>query len=162
MIVINFNKIIIIICNYNYNNLQMNLVFLKSAILRKWYKNIRIDAFSQGSILVDYFVELQDLSQKINTQELKVLFHDSLRAYNAHKWNETKINKGPVRLGNFVIDPKSTDFVVIPRVTLPQQIERDDRLIPQWAIAVIVIGVGGLLFIIVFGVSVVSLNNYHA
>ncbi|KAH0560766.1 hypothetical protein KQX54_008180 [Cotesia glomerata] len=140
---------------------EMNLVFLKSAILRKWYKNIRIDAFSQGSILVDYFVELQDLSQKINTQELKVLFHDSLRAYNAHKWNETKINKGPVRLGNFVIDPKSTDFVVIPRVTLPQQIERDDRLIPQWAIAVIVIGVGGLLFIIVFGVSVL-LNRQNA
>lgn len=138
----------------------MNLVFLKSAILRKWYKNIRIDAFSQGSILVDYFVELQDLSQKINTQELKVLFHDSLRAYNAHRWNETKINKGPVRLGNFVIDPKSTDFVVIPRVTLPQQLDKDDRLIPQWAIAVIVIGVGGLLFIIIFGVSVVSIFNF--
>ncbi|XP_057330938.1 mucin-2 isoform X2 [Microplitis mediator] len=140
---------------------EMNLVFLKSAILRKWYKNIRIDAFSQGSILVDYFVELQDLSQKINTQELKVLFHDSLRAYNAHRWNETKINKGPVRLGNFVIDPKSTDFVVIPRVTLPQQLDKDDRLIPQWAIAVIVIGVGGLLFIIIFGVSVL-VNRQNA
>lgn len=37
--------------------------------------------------------------------------------------------------------------------------EKDDRLIPQWAIAVIVIGVGGLLFIIVFGVSVVSTRD---
>lgn len=133
----------------------MNLVFLKSAILRKWYKNVRIDAFSQGSVLVDYFVELQDLSQKINTQELKVLFHDSLRTYNAHRWNETKV-KGPMRLGEFIIDPKSTDFVVIPRANMPQSVEKDDRLIPQWAIAVIVIGVGGLLFIIIFGVSVVS------
>jgi len=42
---------------------------------------------------------------------------------------------------------------------MPQYIEKDDRLIPQWAIAVIVIGVGGLLFIIVFGVSVVSQNR---
>lgn len=41
-------------------------------------------------------------------------------------------------------------------MSTPQYIEKDDRLIPQWAIAVIVIGVGGLLFIIVFGVSVVS------
>lgn len=42
---------------------------------------------------------------------------------------------------------------------MPQYIEKDDRLIPQWAIAVIVIGVGGLLFIIVFGVSVVSVKT---
>lgn len=47
--------------------------------------------------------------------------------------------------------------LVIPKVNTPQYIEKDDRLIPQWAIAVIVIGVGGLLFIIVFGVSVVSI-----
>ncbi|XP_034940511.1 uncharacterized protein DDB_G0284459 [Chelonus insularis] len=139
---------------------EMNLVFLKSAILRKWYKNIRIDAFSQGSILVDYFIELQDLRQKINTQEIKVLFHESLRTYNAHKWNETR-TKTPMRLGNFLIDPKSTDFIVIPKITLPQQIGKDDRLIPQWAIAVIVIGVGGLLFIIVFGVSVL-VNRQNA
>lgn len=50
-------------------------------------------------------------------------------------------------------------FLVIPKVNTPQYIEKDDRLIPQWAIAVIVIGVGGLLFIIVFGVSVVSVKT---
>lgn len=49
--------------------------------------------------------------------------------------------------------------LVIPKVNMPQYIEKDDRLIPQWAIAVIVIGVGGLLFIIVFGVSVVSVSK---
>ncbi|XP_044004210.1 rho GTPase-activating protein gacF [Aphidius gifuensis] len=133
---------------------ELHLVFIKSAILRKWYKNIRIDAFSPGSILVDYFIELQDLSQRINTQELRVLFHDSLRIYNAYRWNETKI-KGQTRLGNYIIDQKSTDFVVIPKLNLPQQNEKYDRWIPQWAIAIIVIGVGGLLFIIVFGVSVI-------
>ncbi|XP_066591521.1 uncharacterized protein [Prorops nasuta] len=133
---------------------EMNLVFSKSPILRKWYKNIRIDSFSQGSILVDYFIELSDLRQRVNTQELKVIFHDSLRTYNAERWNETRIGKGPIRLGEFMIDPKSTDFVVIPKIVSPQYVEKDDRLIPQWAIAVIVIGVGGLLFIIIFGVSV--------
>jgi len=117
----------------------------------------------------------------VNTQELKAIFHDSLRTYNANQWNETSL-KGPLRMGMFTIDPKYTDFVgasfqklvffssifcllihyihilflVIPKVNMPQYIEKDDRLIPQWAIAVIVIGVGGLLFIIVFGVSVVS------
>lgn len=47
-------------------------------------------------------------------------------------------------------------FSVIPKTITPQYMEKDDKLIPQWAIAVIVIGVGGLLFIIVFGVSVVT------
>jgi len=113
-----------------------------------------------------------------------VIFHDSLRTYNANRWNETS-TKGPLKMGIFTIDPKYTDFVgtslkflrtvfcffkystcslhvlsflVIPKVNMPQYIEKDDRLIPQWAIAVIVIGVGGLLFIIVFGVSVVSVK----
>ncbi|XP_018404122.1 PREDICTED: mucin-5AC [Cyphomyrmex costatus] len=137
----------------NHVEREMNFIFSKSSVLMNWYKNIRIDSFSQGSILVDYFVELANLEQKVNTQELKVIFHDSLRTYNANRWNETSM-KGPLRMGIFTIDPKYTDFVVIPKVNMPQYIEKDDRLIPQWAIAVIVIGVGGLLFIIVFGVSV--------
>ncbi|CAL1685900.1 unnamed protein product [Lasius platythorax] len=132
---------------------EMDFIFSKSSVLMNWYKNIRIDSFSQGSILVDYFVELADLQQKVNTQELKVIFHDSLRTYNANRWNETS-TKGALRMGIFTIDPRYTDFVVIPKAITPQYIEKDDKLIPQWAIAVIVIGVGGLLFIIVFGVSV--------
>ncbi|CAK9833428.1 hypothetical protein ANTRET_LOCUS10107 [Anthophora retusa] len=137
---------------------EMNFIFSKSAVLAKWYKKIRIDSFSEGSILVDYFIELADLEQKVNTQELKVIFHDSLRTYNANRWNETK-TKGSIKLGLFTIDPKYTDFVVIPKATTPQYIEKDDRLVPQWAIAVIVIGVGGLVFIVIFGVSV--LINRH-
>lgn len=49
-------------------------------------------------------------------------------------------------------------FTVMPKISIPQYIEKDDRLIPQWAIAVIVIGIGGLLFITVFGVSIVSVK----
>lgn len=54
---------------------------------------------------------------------------------------------------------KNNSLSVIPKVTTPQYIEEDDRLVPQWAIAVIVIGVGGLVFIIIFGVSVVSIKS---
>ncbi|XP_076248336.1 uncharacterized protein LOC143188139 isoform X2 [Calliopsis andreniformis] len=137
---------------------EMNFIFSKSSVLAKWYKKIKIDSFSEGSILVDYFVELTNLGQNVNTQELKVIFHDALRTYNSNRWNDTN-TKGSIKLGSFIIDPKYTDFVVIPKVTTPQYIEKDDRLIPQWAIAIIVIGVGGLVFIIIFGVSV--LINRH-
>ncbi|XP_012137709.2 uncharacterized protein LOC100880187 [Megachile rotundata] len=139
---------------------EMNFIFSKSAVLAKWYKKIRIDSFSEGSILVDYFIELSDLEQKVNTQELKVIFHDSLRTYNTNRWNETK-TKGSIKLGSFSIDPKYTDFVVIPKASTPQFAEKDDKLIPQWTIAVIVIGVGGLLFITIFGVSVL-INRHNA
>lgn len=38
--------------------------------------------------------------------------------------------------------------------------DEQDAFIPQWAVAVIVIGIGSLLFIIVFGIAVVSYINY--
>lgn len=83
-------------------------------------------------------------------------------------------------LGKFVLDPIATDFigmsnllnlkmlhiinlplqmlfVVIPK-QLPPIVEQVEpySYIPQWAIAVIVIGMASLLFVIVFGVAVVS------
>lgn len=54
-------------------------MYNKSNNLSKWYKKIRIDSFSKGSVLVDYFVELTDLSQDLNTLEIKRMFHDALR-----------------------------------------------------------------------------------
>lgn len=54
-------------------------MYNKSNNLSKWYKKIRIDSFSKGSVLVDYFVELTDLSQDINTLEIKRMFHEALR-----------------------------------------------------------------------------------
>lgn len=59
---------------------------------------------------MDYFVELANLQQQVNTQELKVIFHDSLRTYNVNYLNETNA-KGALRMGIFTIDPKYTDFV---------------------------------------------------
>lgn len=39
------------------------------------------------------------------------------------------------------------------------QEEEDGYLIPQWLIAVIVIGLASLLFILIFGITVVSVNE---
>lgn len=68
-----FNVLTLFFC------LQLNEVYNKSNNLSKWYKKIRIDSFSKGSVLVDYFVELTDLSQDINTLEIKRMFHEALR-----------------------------------------------------------------------------------
>lgn len=38
----------------------------------------------------------------------------------------------------------------------PQNEIEDNSIIPQWAIAVIVIGAGSLLFVVIFGAAVVS------
>lgn len=53
-------------------------MYSKSDNLRKWYKNIRIDGFSEGSVLVDYFIELNNVEERINTLDLKKIFHKSL------------------------------------------------------------------------------------
>lgn len=56
----------------------MNSVYSKSDYLRKWYKGIRIDGFSQGSVLVDYFIELKEVEERVDTLDLKKMFHKSL------------------------------------------------------------------------------------
>lgn len=49
-------------------------------------------------------------------------------------------------------------------LVLPKHLEptvgyaENDVLLPQWAIAVIVIGLASLLFVIIFGVTVVSIH----
>lgn len=62
--------------------MQLNSVYSKSDLLKKWYKDIRIDGFSQGSVLVDYFIELNKVEEKVDTLELKSLFHKSLHEAN--------------------------------------------------------------------------------
>lgn len=57
---------------------QLNSVYTKSDLLRKWYKGVRIDGFTQGSVLVDYFIELNDVEERVDTLQLKRLFHKSL------------------------------------------------------------------------------------
>lgn len=41
------------------------------------------------------------------------------------------------------------------------ELPEDDLPIPQWAIVVIVIGVGSLVFVVIFGVTVVSIAHFR-
>lgn len=110
---------------------QLNDVYSKAERLKKWYKKIRIDSFSQGSVLVDYFVELADVSRDINTQEIKQMFHSALTevpmtvvplknnastASNMEQFtSEFNENAKPSRsnylMGDFILDPLATDFI---------------------------------------------------
>lgn len=58
--------------------MQLNSVYSKSDYLRKWYKGIKIDGFSEGSVLVDYFIELKEVEERVDTLDLKKMFHKSL------------------------------------------------------------------------------------
>lgn len=46
--------------------------------LKRWYKKVRIDSFSKGSVLVDYYVELSNITKSVDTLEIKQLFHQAL------------------------------------------------------------------------------------
>lgn len=119
-------------------NLQLNEVYSKSDRLSKWYRKVRIDSFSQGSVLVDYFVELADVSRDINTQEIRQMFHDALTMVpvsvvplngdqntpdaDSEGFNnnfdsdfDDDIRPQQIRdnylLGKFVLDPAATDFI---------------------------------------------------
>lgn len=80
--------------------------------------------------MVDYFVELSDLTQDVNTLDIKHIFHESLMELpqeiteipeddlndeddNLREDDEerSKIPKNTVSLGKFKIDPVSTDFI---------------------------------------------------
>lgn len=110
----------------------MNDVYSKADRLKKWYKKVRIDSFSQGSVLVDYFVELaDDTTRDINTQEIKQMFHNALTEVPMTvvplKNNATasstmerivadypenaKPSRSNYLLGNFILDPLATEFI---------------------------------------------------
>ncbi|XP_059049232.1 mucin-2 [Achroia grisella] len=169
---------------------ELNSVYSKSDYLKKWYKNIRIDGFSPGSVLVDYFIELNDVDERVDTLDLKKMFHKSLHDAKAgsvveevtvqpkeefdsdmmlgdqpeeermRKSNEkmTKtIDKsaGKLEIGKFVMDPAYTEFIVLPKREEPTPVQpEEESFLPQWGIAVIVIALASLLFVVIFGVTV--------
>ncbi|EDW02110.1 GH21810 [Drosophila grimshawi] len=151
---------------------QLNDVYSNAAQLKKWYKKVRIDSFSEGSVLVDYYVELANITEDVDTLEIKQLFHDALTKPATHmlpdkdaQENETdsgisgpqeeQLVKASYQMGKFIIDPVATEFSVIAKnIHTNVESPSDDLPIPQWAIVVIVIGVGSLVFVIIFGVTV--------
>lgn len=100
--------------------IELNEVYSTAPSLKQWFKKVRIDSFSKGSVLVDYFVELSDIPKDINTVEIKHLFHDALSPApqksepNGDEEDEgfpQPIVKEAFKLGNFLVDPVSTDFI---------------------------------------------------
>ncbi|KAL7736361.1 hypothetical protein ACLKA6_014831 [Drosophila palustris] len=152
---------------------QLNEVYSNAAQLSKWYKKVRIDSFSKGSVLVDYYVELANITEDVDTLEIKQLFHDALSrptmsvlpdkdaqenetdSESSVQPQEEQLVKASYQMGKFTIDPVATEFSVIAK-NLHTNLENteDDLPIPQWAIVVIVIGVGSLVFVVIFGVTV--------
>lgn len=74
---------------------------------------------SEGSVLVDYFVELTELGRTVSTADMKRLFHESLAKYTASQAalvGDTSAaigtsNQTEYHIGKFVIDPNYTDFI---------------------------------------------------
>ncbi|XP_022821978.1 flocculation protein FLO11 [Spodoptera litura] len=169
---------------------ELNSVYSKSDYLRKWYKDIRIDGFSEGSVLVDYFIELKEVEERVDTLDLKKMFHKSLHEAKPGSVVETiteepkdefdpdvmlgdqpdeermkksneKMTKtidksaGKLEIGKFVMDPAYTEFIVLPKREEPTAIApEEESFLPQWGIAVIVIALASLLFVVIFGVTV--------
>ena len=79
----------------------MERIYLKSS-LGKSFQRVEVEAFSQGSIIVDYYVVFKDLERKVTTQDLK----DTVD-------RETKMpdNKNMLGSTNLRIDPKWSDFI---------------------------------------------------
>ncbi|EDX07534.1 rhino [Drosophila simulans] len=155
----------------HFSEFGLNEVYSGAPQLNKWYKKVRIDSFSKGSVLVDYYVELANITEDVDTLEIRQLFHDALTKpatpvlpdKDAQE-NETDSVSGPqeeqlvtasYQMGKYIIDPVATDFSVIAKNAHTNvEFAEEDLLIPQWAIVVIVIGVGSLVFVVIFGVTV--------
>ncbi|XP_030378420.1 uncharacterized protein LOC115627027 [Scaptodrosophila lebanonensis] len=151
---------------------QLNEIFSTGAQLRQWYNKVRIDSFSKGSVLVDYYVEFSNITQDVDTLEIKQLFHDALKQPSMHSppiiselEDETNIAFETLKqnqslnysyqMGKYLIDPVATEFSVIAKnVQTNVEYAEEDLFIPQWAIVVIVIGIGSLVFVVIFGVTV--------
>ncbi|KOB64760.1 Uncharacterized protein OBRU01_23712, partial [Operophtera brumata] len=169
---------------------EINSVYSKSDSLRKWFKGVRIDGFTKGSVLVDYFIELNNVEERIDTLDLKKMFHKSLHEAQPGSVMETidgpkeevfdpdamlgdqpeeermkksneKMTKtidksaGKLEIGKFIMDPAYTEFIVLPKREEPTLIvPEEESFLPQWGIAVIVIALASLLFVVIFGVTV--------
>lgn len=161
---------------------QLDKVYSKSPALSKWYKTITIDSFSPGSnaisdgksdknagVLVDFFVQLNQLGRTVSTADIRRLFHETLQKEGNLGSSAQPLQYGNggdyeglyLKLGRFTVDPARTDFIVLPKPTrtVTATAGNDDAWLPQWAVAVMVIGLASLLFVLIFGITVLVSRN---
>jgi len=121
-------------------------VLYRNSELGNSFNRVEVEAFSPGSIIVDYYIVFDKLPAGITTRKLKTIV------------NKMVENNGDNSVGEFTIDPSYSDFIVVGAelsepATGP---EEDEMLLPQWAIAVVVIGLASLAFVIIFGASMLA------
>jgi len=125
------------------NDLQLGDLYRRSALSAS-FERVEVEAFSRGSIIVDYYVVFRQLERPVDTQDLK----DAVERGTARS-DRTNM------LGALQIDPRHSDFIVVStEEAQPRESpEEDETLLPAWAVAVVVIGLASVAFVIVFGVS---------
>ena len=74
-------------------------MYLRSSLSNS-FERVEVEAFSEGSIIVDYYVVFKELLQTVTTQDLK----DTVEIETRQRNNENML--GPLK-----IDPKHSDFI---------------------------------------------------
>ena len=76
-----------------------------------------LSGYRRGSIIVDYFVLLENVTTNLTSADVRALFHASLPPSDVQDDGETVDGDQKVlpaderlRLGRYTIDPKYTDF----------------------------------------------------
>ncbi|KAL7633176.1 UNVERIFIED_CONTAM: hypothetical protein RMT77_016546 [Armadillidium vulgare] len=122
------------------NDIENELdAFFRSSSISLWYDFVEVDSFNKGSVIVSYILSLSHIEADVDTKDLKEKLNTDLERV-AHS------------LGKFTVDPDGTDFIVIPEKQVYVPDDGQNFLIPEWLIAVIVIGLASFLFILIFGV----------
>ena len=78
---------------------QLEQMYLRSS-LSSSFDRVEVEAFSKGSIIVDYYVVFKELLQTVTTQDLK----DTVEI-------ETRQRNNEHMLGPLKIDAKHSDFI---------------------------------------------------
>ena len=74
----------------------------RNSLVGDSFDRIEIEAFSKGSVLVDYYVYFRDFDEEVKTDDLKLVLNQQLES-----------GAGNAKLGRYSVDPHYTDFIGI-------------------------------------------------
>ena len=74
----------------------------RNSLVGDSFDRIDIEAFSRGSVLVDYYVYFKDFGEEVKTSDLKTVLNQQMED-----------SAGDTMLGRFRVDPGWTDFIGI-------------------------------------------------
>lgn len=124
---------------------ELSDLYRNSAKLGQYFNRVEVEAFSPGSVVVDYYIVFDQLQDVLSTRDLKEITMEMVEPDG--------------KLGTFTIDPHYSDFIVVGTNEEAEPStgpDEEEMLLPKWAIAVVVIGLGSLAFVIIFGASMLA------